>query len=175
MSRRDDAGPLERTGEEPFASGTPDGERGGRSVDWAALSHALTPTRLRHRALAVTVSTNKRRYERGEPVAITVEFRNRLPVPLRLRTESPIRWTWAVDGDREASREPPALPDRPTAFDFARRERKHFRRQWSQRIRVAEDEWVPVDAGSYTITVRLTRDDAADRGLVDRTEIVLER
>ncbi|WP_408959261.1 hypothetical protein [Natrinema sp. 74] len=175
MKRRDDAGMRERPDEGPFVSAASgDDERGSRSIDWAALSHAVAPTALRHRAIDVTVSTDNRRYERGEPVAITVEFRNRLPVPIRLRTDSPTRWTWAVDGCREASQVPPVMPDRPTAFSFSRRERKRFHRRWSQRMQVADDEWAPVDAGTHELSVRLARDDAADRGLVDRTEIVLE-
>ncbi len=175
MKRRDGSGTLERSDESPLEPGTGDEhERGSRSIDWAALSHALTPTALRHRAIDVSVSTDKRRYGRGDPVTITVEFHNRLPVPIRLRTDSPTRWTWAVDGYREASQVPPATPDRPTAFSFSRRERKRFRRQWPQRIRVADDEWEPVDAGTYAITVRLARGDAAEQGLVDRTEIVIQ-
>lgn len=172
MRRRDDA--LERAADGPFAPGGRGDDRGGRAIDWAALSHAIVPTALRHRAIAVSVSTDNRRYEPGEPVAIAVEFRNRLPVPIRLRTESPIRWTWAVDGHREASQVPTPMPDRPAPFSFARRERKRFHRRWPQRLQIADDEWAPVDAGTHEIAVRLNCADAADRGLVDRTEIVIE-
>lgn len=141
------------------------------AIDWAALSHALTPTALRCRVIEVTVETDRDRYDPGEPVAITVAFRNRLPVPIRLRTDSPNRWTWAVDGAPNASRVPRAVPDRPAVFSFARRERKRFTRRWLQRFRVADDRWEPVEPGTYAITAAINRADAADRGLVDRTEI----
>ncbi|SEW01673.1 hypothetical protein [Natrinema salifodinae] len=181
MKRIYDSGAVERSDDDPFAPGTRtrgndvgDGGSDGRdrrAIDWAAFSHAFTPTALRYRAIDVSVSTDKSRYEPGEPVAITVEFRNRLPFPIRIRTDSPNRWTWAVDGLRQASRVPKAVPERPAAFDFGRSERKRFRRRWPQRIRVTDDEWVPVDPGRYTIEVGLARDDASDRGLVDSTEI----
>lgn len=141
------------------------------AIDWAALSHALAPTALRCRAIEVTVETDRDRYDPGEPVGITVGFRNRFPVPIRLRTDSPTRWTWAVDGEQNASQVPRAVPDRPAAFDFARRERKRFTRRWPQRLRVADDRWEPVGPGTYSITAGIDRADAADRGLVDRTEI----
>lgn len=171
MKRIYDSRALERTDDDPFAPEESPDEPGPRTIDWAALSHAVAPTALRDRAIDVGVATEKRRYDPGEPVEIVVEFRNRLPFPIRLRTESPNRWTWAVDGLREASRVPRTVPDRPAAFSFARRERKRFRRRWPQRIRVADDEWEPVDPGTYTIGVRIACDDAADRGLVDTTEI----
>ncbi|MGQ3411954.1 hypothetical protein ACT4ML_06785 [Natrinema sp. LN54] len=172
MRRIYDSRALERADDDPFTPEREGGDaRGPRTIDWTAFSHAFTPLALRHRGLSVAVSTDKRRYERGDPVEITVEFRNRLPFPIRIRTESPNRWYWAIDGLRNASRIPRAVPDRPAAFSFARSERKRFRREWPQRIRVADDEWEPVDPGRYTIDVGITRPDADDRGLVDRTEI----
>lgn len=163
---------LERADEDPFIPESDSGdERGSRTIDWTAFSHAFTPLALRHRGITVDVSTDKRRYEPSEGVEITVEFHNRLPFPIRIRTESPNRWYWAVDGRRNASQVPRAVPDRPAVFSFARGERKRFRREWPQRIRVADDEWVPVDPGTYTIAVGIARSDADDRGLVDRTEI----
>ncbi|QLG50719.1 hypothetical protein [Natrinema halophilum] len=172
MKRIYESGALERTDDDPF---TPDrrsnDEKSGRAVNWAALSHALTPTAVRRRAIDVTVSTDKRRYDLGEPVELVVSFRNRFPFPIRLRTESPNRWTWAVDGHREASQVPRAVPDRPAAFSFDRGECKRFRRTWPQRIRITDDEWKPVAAGTYTIEASITREDAAKRGLGDATEI----
>ncbi|ELY91166.1 hypothetical protein [Natrinema altunense] len=171
MRRIYDSRALERTNDDPFAPDEDEARDGPRTIDWAAFSHAFMPTALRHRALAVSVSTDARRYESGDPVDITITFRNRLPFPIRLRTESPNRWLWTVDGLRAASKLPPAVPDRPAAFAFTRGERKTFRRQWPQRIQVADDEWEPVDPGTYTIAVRIARADAADRGLVDSTTI----
>ncbi|WP_254528405.1 hypothetical protein [Natrinema gelatinilyticum] len=172
MKRIDESSPSDRTDDDPFVPGRRvDAEHGGRAIDWAAFSHAFTPTRLRHRAISVSVSTDDRRYDLGEPVELTVTFRNRLPFPIRIRTDSPNRWTWAVDGLREASQVPRTVPDRPAVFSFDRRERKRFRRRWPQRIQVADDRWTPVDTGTYMLEARISRSDATDRGLVDRTEI----
>ena len=142
-----------------------------RSINWMAASHAVTPRALRHWAIDVSVSTDKRRYEPGEPVDITITVRNRLPIPIRIRTDSPNYWYWTVDGHRAASLVPRPVPDRPAAFSFARRERKRFQRRWHQRLQVSEDEWTPVDPGTYTLAARFTRSDAAARGLVDSTVI----
>lgn len=169
--RVDDSDALERDAGDPFAPATSDDRNARRSIDWDAFSHAFMPVALRARAIDVSIATDRDVYERGEAVAIGIEFRNRLPFPVRLRTDSPELWTWRVDGATAASRLERDVPDRPDAFSFARGERKRFEREWPQRIRIAADEWEPVDPGRYTLEARLSRPDADDRGLVDRTEI----
>lgn len=172
MKRIYESSALERVEDDPFApSRREEDENGRRSIDWDAFSHAFTPVAIRRRAIEVRVTTDRETYDRGDPVGIAVEFHNRLPFPIRLRTDSPRRWTWTVDGTPNASRVPDDVPDRPAAFSFGRGERKRFHREWTQRIRVARDEWEPVDPGTYTIGAMVTCDDAADRGLADRTEI----
>ncbi|RQG92856.1 hypothetical protein EA462_01125 [Natrarchaeobius halalkaliphilus] len=161
-------------GSDSFTPATSEDENARRSIDWDAFSHAFVPMGLRSRAIAVDVSTDRDVYDAGEPVRITVEFRNRLPFPIRLRTDSPNRWTWAVDDVTAASTVPRTVPDRPSAFSFARGERKRFHRTWSQRIRVDEREWVPVESGTHALSARVNRDDAVDRGLIDRTTIEIE-
>lgn len=145
-----------------------------RTVDWAALSDALLPTAVRARAIAVSVSTDRDVYRVGDPIAFEVSLENRLPLPIRLRTDSPEVWTWAVDGDLAASRIPRRIPDRPGVIDFARGERKRFRRRWSQRVRTGEREWTPVEPGTYAVDVAVNREDAAVLGLTDRTEVSIE-
>lgn len=142
-----------------------------RTINWTAVCHAVAPQAVRHRAIDVTVATDKRRYDPGEPVVVTVTFRNRLPIPIRVRTDSPNYWYWTVDGFREASQVPRPVPDRPAAFSFARREVKRFTRQWHQRLQLSENEWQPVGPGTYTLAAGITRSDAAARGLVDTTVI----
>ncbi|WP_339104553.1 hypothetical protein [Haloterrigena salinisoli] len=169
--RADDSSALERDADDPFAPAANAGENGRRSIDWDAFSHAFAPVALRTRAIEVSIATDRDVYERGESVAVGIEFRNRLPFPVRLRTDSPERWTWTVDGATAASRLERSIPDRPDVFSFARSERKRFSREWPQRIRIAENEWKPVDPGRYTLAARVNREDAADRGLVAATEI----
>ena len=169
--RIDDSDALERGSDGPFTPAAGDDRTARRSIDWAAFSHAFVPVALRGRAVEVSIATDRDVYDHGDPVAIAIEFRNRSPVPVRLRTDSPERWTWRVDGATAASRLERDVPDRPDAFSFARGERKRFGREWPQRIRVAEDEWEPVDPGTYALEARVNRADAADRGLVATTEI----
>ncbi|MFP8954455.1 hypothetical protein ACLI4Z_16025 [Natrialbaceae archaeon A-arb3/5] len=171
MRRIDDSRALERDEDDPFVPSNRDGGSESRTIDWTAFSHAFVPTALRARAIAVDVSTDRKRYDIGEPVQIRIEFRNRLPFPIRLRTDSPNVWTWAVDDVPAASTLSRDVPDRPSTFSFARRERKRFTRQWPQRIRVSEDEWEAVGSGTYTISARIARTDADDRALRDRATI----
>ncbi len=112
MRRIYDSRALERSEDDPFVPNAAD-ESGSRTVDWAAFSHAFVPTAMRTRAISVTVSTDRDRYAPGDGVEIAVEFRNPLPVPIRLRTDSPNVWRWAVDGHDAASTIPRGVPERP--------------------------------------------------------------
>jgi hypothetical protein len=133
-----------------------------RSIDAAKASHALLPRSLRRRALVVDVTTDRARYAPDEPIRLRVTVRNRLPLPLRLRTRAPVPWTWSVEGVDRASKVD-ALPDDAGTVRFARRETKTFAATWYQRVRVAPDEWVAVDAGDHTLRARLLVDDPRGR------------
>ncbi|MEF8856643.1 MAG: hypothetical protein V5A16_04410 [Haloplanus sp.] len=133
-----------------------------RSFDAAKVSHALLPRSVRRRALVVDCATDRDRYAPDDPVRLRVTVRNRLPLPLRLRTRAPVPWTWSVDGIDRASTVD-ALPEDPGTLRLARRETKTFRATWYQRLRVADDEWVAVDPGDYTLRARLLVADPADR------------
>lgn len=175
MRRRGEPGAADSDRRDPFDPSGDDEPPTRRLIDWEAVSHAFVPMAIRDRAIAVRIETGTRTYDLGEPVDLTITFRNRLPIPIRLRTDSPRRWTWAVDGCIEASRYQPPLPDRPATVVFARNERKRFRRRWSQRIRLTETEWEPVEPGNYTLTVQLSVPNAEHRGLVDTTDIEIRR
>lgn len=171
MKRIYDSRALERDADDPFTPSASDDDASRRTINWDAFSHAFMPVALRTRAIDVTITTDREIYDPGQPVGIGIEFRNRLPFPVRLRTDSPNVWTWAVDGITAASTLSRDVPDRSGTVSFARGERKRFQREWPQRIRVAADEWEPVEPGSYILDTRISRTDADERGLVDRTEI----
>ena len=141
------------------------------TVDWTNLSHALLPTMVRRRAIEVHLETDRTVYAADDTVRFRVVFRNRLPVPVVLRVESPVPWSWAVDGVERASRVADSLPTGPTRFGFGRRERKTFAREWHQRIRVGEREWTPVDAGDHTLRAWVTD---RDRSLAAETTVRIE-
>ncbi|WP_251329246.1 hypothetical protein [Haloplanus pelagicus] len=130
-----------------------------RSLDAAKASHALLPQWVRRRALVVDCATDRERYAPDEPVRLRVTVRNRLPIPLRLRTTAPVPWTWAVDGVDRASTVD-TLPAESGTFDVARRGRTTFHTRWFQRFRVAADEWIAADPGEHTLTARLLVDDS---------------
>jgi hypothetical protein len=141
-------------------------------VDWTNLSHALLPTAIRRRAVTMHLETDREVYAEDDPVRFRVVFRNHLPVPVVLRVESPVPWSWGVDGVERASDVADPLPDDPTRFEFARRERKAFTREWHQRIRTGRREWRPAGPGDHTLRAWVTD---RDRSLSAETTVRVER
>jgi len=145
-----------------------------RSINGSAWSRRLLPTRVRRRAISVEVSTPRTEFSEGEPIPFTVTMKNALPVPVTIRTASPLLWTWDVDGDAEASRvslrDP---PDESGAFEFDRGERKRFRKRWRQLFRVTESEWEPAAPGEYDIGAGINVEDAEGSGLYDATTVTI--
>jgi len=147
-----DSNALHRDDDDPHAPRERDATTGYRSLNWRAASHALVPMGLRRRAISVDVDTPRETYAVGEPVDLQIRFRNRLPIPITLRTKSPVRWHWAVDGHADAELESPSEPDDPSLFEFDRSETKTFTRRWPQRLKTGERRWEPVDPGEYTLS-----------------------
>jgi hypothetical protein len=150
-----------------------DGDRGSRTINWEAASHALVPRRLRALALGVEVETDSDVYGPEEPVNFRVTFRNRVPFPIWLETTSPVRWSWSIDGLEEASRLA-NHPDDGGVFRFGRGERKRFRRRWPQRFRESHGTWRPAERGEHTLAVRINAPDADARGLRAETTFRIE-
>ncbi|XVH32422.1 hypothetical protein ACNS7O_04345 [Haloferacaceae archaeon DSL9] len=168
---------LHRDSSDPFSpseSSDDDSRRGSKflrhvssrsMIDWSAASHALMPVALRNRAITVGVETNRDVYEVGEPVAFRVDLHNSLPVPVHLRTETPIRWRWAIDDLTEASAVADSAPDERALFSFGRSERKRFHRTWHRSFQRTPSEWEPAEPGTYELAVWVNVDDPAARGL----------
>ncbi len=114
----------------------------------------IVPQWLARRAIAVRVSTDRTRYDRGDPVDITVEFRNRLPVPVTIRTPQQRLWSWAVDGDIEASDERRYLSETTASMTFRGRERKLVTRTWHGSLKRtgSPDRWEPPTRGDHEIS-----------------------
>lgn len=149
----------------------PTSTEGRSTVDWAALSHAVLPERIRSRAVAVTVETDRETYRPGQPVGVRVTLRNRLPVPVTLRTRSPIRWQWAVDGVPGGSLLDHPTPDHRATLSFRRRERKTFVRHWYQTIPESADRWRPVEPGEHVITAWINVNEPVARRLHAETTV----
>lgn len=170
-----DTDAVHRDEDDPFVP-RDDRRRGRRSrsaFNWGNVSHALLPTALRDRAISVAVQTNKRRYNREEPVLFRVTLANRIPFPVALKTVSPVLWNWAVDGVERATRLPDEPPNEPGLIRFGRSERKTFERRWSQRIRDRAGRWTPVEAGEYELSARINVEGADGRGLTAATTITV--
>lgn len=122
----------------------------------------VVPERFARRAVGVAVATDKETYRRGEPVEITVEFDNRLPVPVEVPTPGQRRWGWTVDGLLEASEEKRYVRDRPLTFPFRAGETKTVTTTWNGRIRRTNgaglDRSELPERGTYTIEAFLAVD-----------------
>ncbi|WP_247003573.1 hypothetical protein [Halosolutus gelatinilyticus] len=116
---------------------------------------SLVPAALARRAVAVAIGTDRDRYERGEPVEITVDFKNRLPVPIEIPTPRQRRWGWTIDGELKATDERRYTRPRPSAFRFRAGERKRVAFTWHGRLERARGgtrrESVLPDPGEYEI------------------------
>jgi len=172
MRRIYESSALDRD-DDPFVPGEADAEpQAMRSVDGGALSRLLLPARVGDRALSVTVSTPRTEYTKGGSIPFTVTMKNALPVPVSVETESPVLWTWNVDGATEATRvtvrDP---PEEAGVFEFDRGERKQFRRRWDQLFRVSDSEWERADPGTYTIGAEINVGNPEGRGLSDGTTV----
>jgi len=114
------------------------------------------PQFVARRAVVADVATDRDRYRPGEPVAFTVEFRNRLPVPVSIRTPGPRPWVWTFDGLPEATDERRHVGAGPGTFDFAGGEAKRVTRRWDGLVRRDdEDRWVEPAPGEHELAVRV--------------------
>ena len=174
MRRIYDSDALRRD-DEPFTPSEKDRSfkiQAMRSVNSTALSRRVVPRGLRHRAISVTVSTPRTEYAVGEPIPFAVTMRNPLPAPIAIPTNSPLLWTWHVDGLTEASEiQVHDPPDEAGEFVLDRGERKRVTKRWEQLFRVSESEWEPAEPGEYAIGAELNVDDPAEKGLADETTV----
>ncbi len=125
-------------------------DRGGLSSRLAD----LVPATLARRGVVVSVDTDRPVYERDDPVEITVEFENRLPVPIAVPTPKRRLWGWTVDGHLEASDERLYTRSDPSTFDFRGGERKRVSVVWNGRLERTDGihESVVPEPGEYEIT-----------------------
>ncbi|WP_224448770.1 hypothetical protein [Haloprofundus salilacus] len=113
----------------------------------------FVPQSLARRGLSVDVATDRRRYERGDPVELTITIRNRLPVPVTVATPKRRLWGWTVDGQLEGSDEPRYLSDTPGSFAFRAKETKVIERTWNGHLKRVGDRttWELPNPGVHEI------------------------
>ena len=144
-----------------------------RSLNAAAWSDRFLPHGVRCRAVSVTLTLPRTEFRQGESVPFHILMKNHIPIPVTIRTASPLLWSWSIDGHEEASkitlREPPSETAR---FHFDRGERIRFQKEWSQMFRVDTREWEPAPPGEYTLRVEIHADTDTEYNLSD--EITFE-
>lgn len=175
MRRIYESDALHRDDDEPFSPSEEeesDGPQAMRSIPSSVLSRRIVPNWLRYRAISIDVSTQRTEYPVDTAIPFSVTMKNALPIPISITTNSPLLWTWNVDGVAEASHVP--LRDPPAErrdFSFDRGERKQFTRRWQQKFRVSDSEWDPAEPGEYTIGAGVNVDDADEKGLYSETTV----
>ncbi|MUV56204.1 hypothetical protein [Halogeometricum sp. CBA1124] len=112
----------------------------------------FVPQPLARAALTVDLTTDYDRYVQGTSVDCRVEFRNRLPVPVGVRTAGLLLWDWEVDGRTPTHDEPRVFPDSQGVFEFKGGERKVVEFSWDGRLKDG-DTWSLAPVGSYELTV----------------------
>ncbi|MFW5919098.1 MAG: hypothetical protein ACOCSF_02750 [Halanaeroarchaeum sp.] len=114
----------------------------------------FVPQWVARRAIAVTISTDRNRYAPGDPVEISIEFFNRLPIPVQIHTPRQRLWGWSVDGHLEGSDERRYLSRTSATLEFRGRERKRVHKTWNGMIHRSGDldRWEPLEAGTHEIT-----------------------
>lgn len=117
----------------------------------------FVPQWLARRAVSVHVSTDRDRYAPGEPIHVSVEFRNRLPVPIEVETPGLRLWGWTVDGELEASDEPRYAVERGGTMSFRSRERKRVSRRWDGSFKRSGEptRWERAAPGEYEVAAFL--------------------
>jgi hypothetical protein len=173
MRRLYESEAVERDDEDVFVPRSTS-KKGRSTLDWDKLSHALLPMSLRLQAITVAIETGADASEPGESVPFRVSMHNRYPIPVVLRTPTPVRWTWALDGVERASHVSPGEPpERATLFSFAGRETKTFERTWSGKIRRTEAEWETPEPGEHTLAAWIDVEDPEGGGLRAETTVEL--
>lgn len=143
----------------------------------AALLAPFVPTRVARRAVSVSIDLEERVHDRGTPVEFTVEFENRLPIPIEIPVPGSRRWGWTIDGELEATDERRFTRATPSTFSFRAGERKRASVVWNGRFaRTREDgldESVVPDPGEHEIRAFVATPEGSDRPS-DATTIRLE-
>lgn len=177
MRRIYESDALKRDDDEPLSPREREREhepQSFRSISGAAWSDRLLPHAVRKRAVSVRVSAPEQAVEPGTEIPFVVTLKNSLPMPVTVKTPSPLLWTWAVDGHESASYvQLQRPPEKPSKLRLDRGERKQIRRSWSGMFRVSRREWEPAESGEHTIRAAVNIDDPDSANLADETTVYI--
>lgn len=175
MRRIYESDALKRDDEEPLSPRERERDmepQSFRTISGSAWSDRLVPHSVRKRAVSVRISSPDQEFEQGADIPFEVTLKNRLPIPITIKTVSPLLWTWEVDGHEGAShvqlRNP---PEKTSKLRLDRGQRKRIRRNWSGMFRVSKREWEPAESGEHTIRALINVDDPDGVNLSDETTV----
>lgn len=177
MRRIYESDALERDDEEPLAPRERQREtkpQSFRSISGSAWSDRLLPHRVRRWAVTVDLTAPNQSIGQGEDIPFQFTLKNRLPMPVTIRTDSPRLWTWTVDGVQSASHvsleRPPAETNK---LKLDRGERRRIRRNWSGMFRVSKREWEQAERGEHTLRAAINVADPEADNLTDETTVYI--
>lgn len=155
--------------------GDGDGDRLGLDQTENELTELLgrfVPQWLAQRAVDVDVTVPAREFRVGDPVPFTVEIRNRLPVPVTVRTPTRRLWGWAVDGELAASDEHTYAGDTAGEFSLEGGDVLRIEREWSGRLKRTgrpgeRTEHVLPDRGVHELSAFVATSDPQPRSSVE--------
>lgn len=129
----------------------------------AAALGKRVPQRVVRRSIAVSLDTDRERYEVGEPVEMTIEFANRLPLPVSVETPRRRLWGWSVDGELDASDERRHVSDTAGVVSFRGGEHKTITHRWNGLFKRTGDptHWVEPSPGEYELAAFIALDGEA--------------
>lgn len=119
----------------------------------------LVPGWVARRAVTIGVEPETTVATIGDELRFTVTIRNRLPVPVTIRTPSPRLWGWAIDDEVEATNERSYPGDTGGELSLDAREVRRIDHVWSGRFeRVGagpndQSAWVVPDPGRHELSV----------------------
>lgn len=125
-------------------------DEGGDLARWLG---SFVPQEVARRGLGVRVSTDRPSFAPGETVEVTVEIRNRLPLPVSLAIEGKRLWGWSVGGRLDASEEALHASEAQRRLDLRGFETRRLEVEWNGRFKRpgSPTRWVPADPGEYEI------------------------
>ncbi len=177
MRRIYESDALERDDEEPLAPRERQREtkpQSFRSISGSAWSDRLLPHRVRRWAVTVDLTAPDGPIGQGEDVPFQLTLKNRLPMPVTIRTNSPRLWAWTVDGAQSASHVSLEKPPTETnKLKLDRGERRRIRRTWSGMFRVSKREWEHAERGEHTIRAAVNVSDPEAANLTDETTVYI--
>ena len=114
----------------------------------------IIPQWLARKSVTVSIQTDKQQYVVDESIEITIQIRNRLPVPIRVLTTQKRVWGWEVDGLVDASEEVYYQPESQNVIELRAGETKTHTVSWNGRIKRTDDRthWEPLSRGTHTVS-----------------------